>query len=106
MTHPLNEDGGPPARGIGYGIFGFAVASALLVGLALGYLGRPMITTEPRVEIVVTVTPNAVAQAQPAENSGQAAPTPSIMDFVLSDARHFQGQADAPVTLIEFSDFK
>jgi protein-disulfide isomerase len=43
----------------------------------------------------------AVAQAQPAD-----VPTPTIMDFVLSDARHFQGQADAPITLIEFSDFK
>jgi len=28
------------------------------------------------------------------------------MEFVLSDARHFQGSADAPVTMVEFSDFK
>ena len=32
--------------------------------------------------------------------------TPTIMEFVMSDARHVQGEADAPVTIVEFSDFK
>jgi protein-disulfide isomerase len=32
--------------------------------------------------------------------------TPTIMEFVMSDARHMQGDVDAPVTIIEFSDFK
>ena len=27
------------------------------------------------------------------------------MDFLLSDARHIEGDPDAPVTIIEFSDF-
>jgi protein-disulfide isomerase len=101
MTDQIIESSDPPPRGVSYGVFGFALASTLLVGLALGYLGRPLVTTEPRTEIVITATPMAVAQAQPAD-----VPTPTIMDFVLSDARHFQGQADAPITLIEFSDFK
>ncbi len=35
-------------------------------------------------------------------NSGQ----PDIMDIILDDVRHFQGEADAPITIIEFSDFK
>jgi hypothetical protein len=35
-----------------------------------------------------------------------ASPTPTIMDFLMSDARHIQGDAAAPVTLIEFADFK
>jgi protein-disulfide isomerase len=46
-----------------------------------------------------------VAIANEAGNA-QATPTPSIMEFLLSDARHFQGDSDAPLTLIEFSDFK
>jgi protein-disulfide isomerase len=76
---------------------------------------------EPAV-IVVTATPDpqAVAQVEPSSaaaqndtsntetesDSNNSAPTPTIMDFLLSDARHFQGNADAPVTIIEFSDFK
>ena len=32
--------------------------------------------------------------------------TPTIMEFVMSDARHMQGDVNAPVTIIEFSDFK
>jgi hypothetical protein len=35
-----------------------------------------------------------------------APPTPTIMDFLMSDARHIQGDEAAPVTIIEFSDFK
>ncbi|MCG3210270.1 MAG: hypothetical protein FOGNACKC_03901 [Anaerolineae bacterium] len=31
---------------------------------------------------------------------------PTIMDFVLADARHFQGSAGTPITIVEFSDFK
>ena len=33
-------------------------------------------------------------------------PKPSLEDILLADARHIQGAADAPVTFIEFSDFK
>jgi protein-disulfide isomerase len=40
------------------------------------------------------------------EGPAATGPTPTIMDFVLSDARHFQGDDNAPVTIIEFSDFK
>jgi len=69
------------------------------------------------VEVVVTATPDpeqqAVAQAQAESSSGvdESADTSTvspddIMEFLLSDARHFQGNADAPVTLIEFSDFR
>ena len=47
---------------------------------------------------------SASTQPEQASASGQA--TPTIMDFVMADARHIDGNLDAPVTIIEFSDFK
>jgi protein-disulfide isomerase len=44
------------------------------------------------------------AQDDAAAPDNQA--TPTIMEFVMSDARHVEGEADAPVTIVEFSDFK
>jgi protein-disulfide isomerase len=107
---------------------GLAVVAAFIAGLMAGFLLRPQTTTEKIVEVVVTATPTAttqvVAQAESPtatpEDEGDPSPTPSepeeaaptasstatIMDFLLSDARHIQGEADAPVTIIEFSDFK
>jgi protein-disulfide isomerase len=92
---------------------GLTFGAALFLGAAIGYrFGRSQLVEPARV--VVTATPGeAVAQAgsgptQPAQPTDSAGvqPTPSIMDFVLSDARHFQGSAAAPITMIEFSDFK
>jgi protein-disulfide isomerase len=104
---------------------GFTIALVFIVGLALGFFGRPVVIKDLPIEVVVTVVPGenqAVAQtaiqaseADPAESqanvqdseaSGEPGqPTPTIMDFVLSDARHFQGNEAANVTVIEFSDF-
>ncbi len=112
-------------------LLGLTLAIVFLLGLGLGFLGRPALIKDLPIEVVVTVVPNeseAVAQAdaQPeASGSGNrgaasgeaqsgmsssgdnsaANPTPTIMDFVLSDARHIQGSDAAPVTVIEFSDF-
>jgi protein-disulfide isomerase len=51
-----------------------------------------------------TVQAEGKAGSAPAETS--ASPTPTLMEFVLADARHFQGDRAAPVTIVEFSDFK
>ena len=125
----------PPAAGISPPYFGIALVITVLsfaFGLALGFFIRPMALGDKVevVEVLITATPDpqAIAQAPlpdsaakennsaptaesarpPAEekaDSGNSAP-PSIMDMVLADTRHFQGEADAPVTIIEFSDFK
>lgn len=111
----------------GYFIAGMGVALlAVALGAVLGYLARPAL--EPATGSVANLSlpaqgPVAV-QAPPAQldnpselgtqanapvaadNPAPSAPTPTIMDFVLSDARHFQGNPNAPVTLVEFSDFK
>ena len=115
---------------------GFALVLAFAIGLALGFFGRPRIIEDVPVQVVVTVVPDNSAQAvasnnnpgtsdnteavgenedsAAAANTGDteapvdpnAPPTPTIMDFLMSDARHIQGDEAAPVTIIEFSDFK
>ena len=106
-------------------LFGVGLAVAFAVGLIAGFVMRPMVIKDVPVQVAVTVMPapvQEVAQAaeptmapintptpEPSEEptvDPNATPTPSIMEFVLADARHFQGSEDASVTLIEFSDFK
>ncbi len=121
-----NEPAQSKVTGINIYILGFALIATLIAGVAIGLLiNRPT----PSTQVVVTATadsnsrPVAQANEQPSPESSQnnapdattgdendtsaaAPPTPTIMDFVLSNARHFQGSADAPVTIVEFSDFK
>lgn len=71
----------------------------LAIGLLLGYFGRPFIarTSSPT---VVAARPTA-ASPQP-----QSADPQEVMAYVVSQTRHFVGAEDAPVTIIEFSDFQ
>jgi protein-disulfide isomerase len=112
--------------GVNLYILGFALIATLITGVAIGLL---IDRSTQSVQVVVTATPNpnsrpvARANEQQSQTSAQSnsaatttssgddttaagPPTPTIMDFVLSDARHFQGDPNAPVTLIELSDFK
>ena len=123
----------PPQNNVNPLILGLTIALVFILGLALGFFGRPVIIEDLPIEVVVTVVPDesqALAQAQtsaaPEENVGNernsnpvsenhqtemsdeaisGEPTPTIMDFVLSDARHFRGDEAAEVTIVEFSDF-
>jgi hypothetical protein len=70
-------------------------------GVAAGFLGRPFVMGEPTTATTTEVVKVVTATPPP---SGQ--PTPTIMDLVLADARHVQGAVDAPVVIVEFSDFK
>ncbi|MEM7347679.1 MAG: hypothetical protein AAF485_25885 [Chloroflexota bacterium] len=109
-------------------VLGLIIALVFLLGLGIGFLGRPALIDDIPIEVVVTVLPNptqAVAQASEptatpaAESSDEAragsqdtqnndqggSGEPTIMDLIMSDARHTQGSDDAVVTLVEFSDF-
>ncbi len=61
------------------------------------------VTTDANEPAADNITnPDTSEEANPAEGE----PTPTIMDFVMADARHWQGDEVAPVTIVEFSDFK
>jgi len=103
-----------PSGGIKPLSFALGVIAALVIGGVIGYgVGLYQAAQIPpqvvEVEVVVTATPDpeqAVAQAESSSPADQPASPDDIMEFLLSDARHFQGDTDAPVTLIEFSDFR
>lgn len=72
----------------------------LILGLVGGYLIRPAIS--PLLS-KSTATPTVSAKAEPgATNAGQ----PGIKDYVVAQTQHFLGDPNAPVTVIEFSDFQ
>lgn len=107
MTHPPEPSSPPKGTSTRTWLLialGFVVT--LLVGLAIGLRLRPGATA-----VSVAVTPDEAGNQTTIETSPQTDSSPPAADsdfmaFLLSDARHFEGDADAPVTLIEFSDFK
>lgn len=75
----------------------------LVVGLLLGYFGRPLIS------------PTAGTASSAADSAAAASPTPdatavadrrALSEALVSRTRHFKGDPLAPVTLIEFADFQ
>lgn len=78
----------------------------LVIGLLLGYYGRPFtragtqpVTAQP--EIITTSAPPVVIPT--VDNS---AAQQNLMETVVAQTRHFKGDPNAPVTIIEFGDFK
>lgn len=76
---------------------------ALLVGLLGGYLARPWLESRltarrplPTEAAVPRPTPDATVQA------GRQA----LMEALIAQTKHFLGDSNAPVTIIEFSDFQ
>lgn len=93
-----------PSRSKNFLIWGLFLLAGLLFGAAFGYrVGQEQ--SDP-VQVVVTATPGTAAQAAETPTGKEPALPKSLMDVALADARHFQGSPEAPVTMIEFSDFK
>jgi len=68
----------------------------LIIGLLGGYFGRPLVSG--------TKEPVTVSQSIAPTQSG--AGNEELMAYLVSQTRHFSGDPDAPVTLIEFGDFQ
>jgi len=88
----------------------------LVIGLLAGYFGRPLLNkgSGSTGGIAAGTTPTVIPVAQVA-NQTPAAVDPTLaaisnqqqlMDYLISHTTHFQGDANAPVTIIEFSDYQ
>jgi len=55
----------------------------LLAGIVIGFLGRPMLTP-----------------------TQSASGKPDVIDLLVAQTRHFKGSPNAPITMLEFSDFQ
>lgn len=92
----------------------------LVVGLLAGFAVRPYVlagrantsTNIAAAPIASTseATPGQSTPSQPTPTSAAATITDEerqqLMTFVAGQTRHFLGNPDAPITLIEFSDFQ
>ncbi len=72
----------------------------LIFGGLAGYFVRPLVSPLLNRE---TPTPTAIAAQDASETAGSQQ---GLKDYVLSQTKHFLGDPNAPVTLIEFSDFQ
>ena len=101
----------------------------LFIGLAAGYWLRPVITPEPDSAETVAAAPTDVpvksptVQQEPTQAGVESAETDTassavtdelaqidnqekLSAFLAEKTRHYLGDPDAPVTIIEFSDFQ
>ncbi|MBN2388400.1 MAG: hypothetical protein JXB85_15390 [Anaerolineales bacterium] len=81
---------------------------ALLVGLFAGYYGRPVMERSLEPTSTSTAAATVIAQPTATPTPGSQVPTPNtqLMAMAMAEVRHFQGNPDAPVTFLEFSDFQ
>ena len=88
----------------------------LVIGVVIGYLARPLLspaTEATAAVVVVTATADPAATQELA--SGLPTPTTSpavatqaanLMQSLVADTRHFRGDPNASVTIVEFADFQ
>ncbi len=82
----------------------------LVVGLLAGYFIRPLIPLPADAETPVAAAPaNTPLTESPAQAAAVTQPPvdlQEVMENLKSQVRHYRGDPNAPVTLIEFSDFQ
>jgi hypothetical protein len=78
------------------GLVGLAM---LLIGGLLGYVGRGQFGPEAQAA-------KATEQQQAVLAATQAAANADLMKFLSENTRHYKGDPNAAVTIIEFSDYQ
>jgi hypothetical protein len=79
----------------------------LVLGLVGGYFIYPLVksSTEATTTATAPVEVSSVQTEAPQPTVDPAA-RQQLMDFLVPQVKHFKGDANAPITLIEFSDFQ
>jgi hypothetical protein len=75
------------------------LVAGLVIGMLAGYFGRPLVTPRP-------MDPTPVRAGETVTPSNGSAAVATLMEAVVAQTRHFKGDPDAPITIIEFSDFQ
>jgi hypothetical protein len=78
----------------------------LVIGLFGGYFTQPLIKPQSSPIIASPSTETASSSGASASPKIQTSNPEELAAFLVSSTRHFKGDSDAPVTMIEFSDFQ
>ena len=79
---------------------------ALVVGLLGGYFGRPLINKNDSTQSSANPSGQSANPTATIDATQQAITAQQIMTNLISQTRNFQGDPNATVTLIEFSDYQ
>jgi protein-disulfide isomerase len=71
----------------------------LVVGLLGGYYVRPLLAPPP-------ASSTTASSQTSGDTQDAAASQAALMEAVVAQTRHFTGDPDAPVTIVEFGDFQ
>jgi hypothetical protein len=107
MDNPQEKSTSPDRSAVVINIHSWATpiigVVMLVIGLLGGYFGRPLITSTSKTPTAVPTT----ISANPTAAVTSAAPDMAqVMADLIAQTRHFQGDANAPVTIIEISDYQ
>jgi protein-disulfide isomerase len=87
----------------------------LVVGLLGGYFGRPLIDKTPTsnggevaaiTQTVASPTDQIANPTSTVDPTQQAISVQQMLDSLISQTKNFQGDPNATVTMIEFSDYQ
>lgn len=80
----------------------------LVVGLLVGYFGRPLLAQQLPSKTPIAAAPTSASTPNPQTSAATqpAASLKEVMDILIPQVKHFKGDPNAPVTFIEFSDFQ